>query len=379
LNFSDKKISILLVIDGLEFGGGERGFLQLASELKDRYWIHFAAMTGGRLERELHRLGIKFYPVEMSRQLSLKPIYQINRIIRINKIDMVHSQGARADFFSRVAGRLASIPYILSTVQMPVEGFDVGPLRKTIYRFMDRLSERYVEKFIAVSESLRNALIEERGIPPHRVVRIYNGIELDKYNPRLKETSFRNNWGIPPPVPIVGAIGRMVWQKGFEFLIKAIPDIVGVTPNVKFLLVGDGPLLPDLENLARKLNVSDRIIFTGFRSDIPDLLSTMDVLAVPSLLEGFPMITLEAMAIAKPIIASRIQGITEQISDLEEGILVPPKNPSALAAAVMELVRDKELALRLGLAARRRVEDCFTVEKMVRETEDLYLSLLTGN
>ena len=376
MNSSDQKISILFVIGGLEFGGGERVFLQLASGLKDRYRVFVATSTNGLFTSELNRLGIEVFSVDMSRQLTLKPIYQIKKIIRNNEIDLVHSQGARADFFARSAGRIANAPHILCTVAMPVEGFEVGPLRKTIYRFMDGLSERYVEKFIVVSESLKNTLIKERGIPPHRVVRIYNGIEIDKYNPKLKKTSFRNNWGIPPAVPIVGAIGRMVWQKGFKFLIKAIPDIVGVTPNARFLLVGDGPLRPDLENLARKLNVYDRIIFTGFRSDIPDLLSTMDVLAVPSLLEGFPMITLEAMALATPVVATQIHGITEQIVDGKEGVLIPPRNTDALARAVKQLITDRELSARLGTAARKRVESSFSVEKMVRETEKVYSSLL---
>jgi glycosyltransferase involved in cell wall biosynthesis len=364
------------VIDGLDFGGGERVFLQLVAGLRDQYGIFVATDTPGQFAYELDRLGIQVSAVDMSRQLTLEPISLIKRIIRNNEIDLVHSQGARADFFARFAGRIANAPHILCTIAMPVEGFDVGPLRKTIYRFMDRLSERYVEKFIVVSESLRNALIEGRGIPPHRVVRIYNGIELDKYNPKLKETSFRNNRCIPPTVPIVGAVGRMVWQKGFEFLIKAIPDIVRITPNARFLLVGDGPLRPDLENLARKLNAYDRIIFTGFRSDIPDLLPTMDVLAVPSLLEGFPMITLEAMALAIPVVATKIHGITEQIVDGKEGLLLPPRNPSALASAVTKLITDRELSSSIGKAARKRVESSFSVGRMVRETEKVYSSLL---
>jgi glycosyltransferase involved in cell wall biosynthesis len=379
LNVSDKTISILFVIDGLEFGGGERVFLQLASGLKDRYEIFVATDTTGRFAFELDRMGIELSFVNMSRQLSLKPIRQIKKIIQSNEIDLVHSQGARADFFARIAGKIADAPHILCTIAMPVEGFEVGPLRKTVYRFMDRLSERYVEKFIAVSESLRNVLIEGRGIAPHRVVKIYNGIELDKYHPDFKETSFRSDWGIPPEATIVGAIGRMVWQKGFKFLIKAISDIVEVAPDTRFLLVGDGPLRPDLENLARKLDVYDRVIFTGFRSDIPDLLSTMDVLVVPSLLEGFPMITLEAMAMAKPIVAAQIQGIIEQISDGEEGVLVPSKNSNALAAAVLRFIQNRELASRLGAAARRKVESTFSTEKMVRETEKVYLSLLRAD
>jgi glycosyltransferase involved in cell wall biosynthesis len=350
LNVSNKTKSILFVIDGLEFGGGERVFLQLVSGLRDHYSVFAATHTTGRFAYELGRIGIELFPVDMSKQLTLNPIRQIKNIIRNNAIDLVHSQGARADFFARLAGRIA--------------------------RFMDRLSGRYVKKFIAVSESLRKALTEERGIASERVVTIYNGIELDKYHPNLKETSLRDQWDIAPETPVVGAIGRMVWQKGFEFFIKAIPEILEVTPDARFLLVGDGSLRPDLENLARELDVYDRVIFTGFRSDIQQLLSTLDVLVVPSLLEGFPMITLEAMAMATPVVATRIHGITEQIVDGKEGILIPPRNPEALATAVQRLITDKQLGTNLGTAARSRVESFFSIATMVRETKQVYSSLL---
>ena len=121
------------------------------------------------------------------------------------------------------------------------------------------------------------------------------------------------------------------------------------------------------------------MIFTGFRLDIREILSTVDILVIPSLLEGFPLITLEAMAMAKPIVATQIIGINEQISDGLEGILVPPKNPKALGAAVLSLLHDRKLALRLGAGARSKVESCFSVEKMVRETEKVYLSVLKVN
>jgi glycosyltransferase involved in cell wall biosynthesis len=202
---------------------------------------------------------------------------------------------------------------------------------------------------------------------------------VNQYHPDLKETDVRNQLAIANSKPLIGAIGRMVWQKGFEFLIRAIPDIIEVAPETRFLLVGQGPLRPDLESLARELNVCDRVIFTGFRHDIQRLLSTIDVLVVPSLLEGFPMITLEAMAMAKPLVATQIRGIIEQISDGEEGILVPPKNPKALATAILTLIQDRELSSKLGLSARRRVESSFSVEKMVKETEKVYLSLQKKN
>jgi glycosyltransferase involved in cell wall biosynthesis len=369
-------LSILFVIDGLDFGGGERVFLQLASGLRDRYQVSVATNTGGKFAAELKKLRIKLFSIDMTRQFSLKPVHQIRNIITHNKIDLIHSQGARADFFARLGGRLAGIRHILCTVAMPVEGFDVGPLRKSFYHLMDKLSGRYVERFIVVSDSLKKTITDSRRIPSQNIVRIYNGIELDHYQPELQNSKLRNSWGIPSSVPLIGAIGRLVWQKGFEYLIEAVPTILQVTPEARLVLVGDGPLRPDLENLARELDVHDRVIFTGFRSDIQNLLSTMDVLVVPSLLEGFPMITLEAMATAKPIVATQIQGIIEQISDGVEGILVPPNNPKAITAAVLRLMNDKELSSKLAVAARRKVESYFSVERMVRETETVYLSLL---
>ena len=121
------------------------------------------------------------------------------------------------------------------------------------------------------------------------------------------------------------------------------------------------------------------MIFTGFRSDIKEILPAIDILVIPSLLEGFPMITLEAMAMAKPIIATDIDGITEQITDGVNGILVPPKDPSALAMAIIKVINDKELARTMGLSAREKVAQEFSVEKMVRETKRVYLSLLKAN
>ena len=345
------RTKLLFVIDGLEFGGGERVFLQLTAGLRDCFEIFIASMPGGIFEYELKQLGIKFYPVEMSKRFSLKPIRRIKAIIRNNKIDLVHSQGARADFFARIAGRLAGVPHIFCTIAMPVEGFDVGLLQKKAYRFMDQLTERYVKRFIVVSDSLKQMLMERRGIPAHQVVRIYNGIELSEYHPDDSGESFksiRKEYNVGEDVFLIGAVRRMVWQKGFEFFIKAVPEIVRVIPEAKFLLIGDGPLRQRLEALSEELRVRDNLIFTGFRSDIKEILSAIDILVIPSLLEGFPMITLEAMAMAKPIVATNIDGITEQITDGVNGILVPPKNPSALAKAVIRVLNHKELARTMG-------------------------------
>ena len=267
---------------------------------------------------------------------------------------------------------------VVSTIATPVEGYDTGLFKKSIYLFFDRFSDKYVDRFIVVSEVLKRRLITIRKIPAHKVVKIYNGIELDEYDPavfKAEAATIRKEYNIRDTDYLVGAIGRMVWQKGFEYLMRGAKDFLRPARNVKLLMVGDGPYKECLQECAARVGLRDNIVFAGFRKDIRNILSVIDLFVIPSLQEGFPMVTLEAMAMAKPIVATRIDGITEQITDGVEGILVPPKDPSALAQAINKIIDNKELALSFGAAARKRVEREFTVEKMVTETANLFSSL----
>jgi len=387
LNNVVQPISILFVIDGLEFGGGERTFLQLIQGLlyEQRYDIHVATNPEGDFFKLLTGMGIDVVPLDLKKRVNIKNIKRLSEIIRGRKINIVHSQGGRADFYARMAAKtLKPKVKLVNTVAMPVKGYDVGALRKGFYRVFDWFSERYVDRFIVVSEVLRETLLSSYKIQPDKVIKIYNGIELDEYRPNSKEvrsqkSEVRREFGLTKDAPVIGAIGRMVWQKGFEYLIECAPEIVKAFPDAKILIVGDGPLKDKLKVKSEKLKVADKIIFTGFRGDIKEILSAIDILVIPSLLEGFPMVTLEAMAMAKPIIATNIDGITEQITDGVNGILVPPKNPSALAKAVIRVLNDKETARNMGLAARKKVEQEFSIGKMVAETEKVYLSLLKAN
>ncbi|MGA3206894.1 MAG: glycosyltransferase [Syntrophales bacterium] len=373
-------LKLLFVIDNLEFGGGERVFAQIINGLSpEDYGICLASNPGRELYQSLTNKEVCCIPLNFSKRINPSIIFKLIRIIKDKEIDIVHGQGARAEFYARIATKFARSSKYVSTIAMPVEGYDVRPLRKSIYFVLDRATDKYVDRFIVVSDVLRNALITKRHIPPEKVTKIYNGIEIDHYDPittashRIK---IRDGLGVNKDNILLGAIGRMVWQKGFEFLIKCIQDVLKAHGEIKVIIVGEGPLKRDLENLCRQLKVEGKTIFPGFRSDIKEILSAVDIVVIPSLLEGFPMLTLEAMAMAKPIVATRIDGITEQITDGVEGILVPPRKPIALAAAINKVIENREFARSLGLAARKRVEKEFTVEKMINETEDVYHSLL---
>ncbi len=365
-------VTLLYVIDNMEFGGGERVFLQLASALRDHFKVFVAASPGGRFEEGLSGLGIRLIPVDMRQRLSFKPISELVRIIKEKKITLVHSQGGRADFFARVAGKMARVPYIVSTVAMPVEGYDVGRWRKVVYIFLDRLTERYVDRFIVVSEVLKETLIKGHKIPPHKVVRIYNGIEVGRYRHDATYADLRKEWGVPSHVPLIGAIGRLVWQKGLTHLLQAMPLVFQEYPGTRLILVGDGPLQEDLRDQVRDLGIEASVFFVGFRIDIPAVLAALDLLVVPSVLEGFPMTTLEAMAMAKPIVASDINGVREQIENGRTGILVPQGDPQALAEAINQLLKDKFKAKALGMEARKRAEAMFDLKHQIPLYEELY-------
>ncbi len=197
MNNTDHPISILFVIDGLEFGGGERTFLQLMQGLPhEQYGIHVATSPEGVFFKILTGMGIDVVPLDLRNRVNFNNIKRLSEIIRERKINIVHSQGGRADFYARIAARrLKPEVKIVNTVAMPVKGYDVGAFKKGIYRFFDWFSERYVDRFIVVSNVLRETLLNSYRIPPDKVIKIYNGIELDEYRPNGKEVRSQKSEG----------------------------------------------------------------------------------------------------------------------------------------------------------------------------------------
>ena len=376
------RYGVLYVIDNIEFGGGERVFTQLISRLpRDRYRILVACLPGGIFEEEIKGSGAQLEPVDMRNRFNLRIILRLAGLMKREKIDIVHSQGGRADFFARMAARWARVPIVVSTIAMPVEGYDVKLMRRLIYIVLDRFSERFVDRFMVVSEPLRQTLIQKHRIDPEKVVKIYNGIEIDEYNIegegiRGQGSGVRKEFGLGDGVPVIGAIGRLVWQKGFEYLIEAVPLITKKLPETKFLIVGEGPLKESLAVKSERLKVRDNLIFTGFRRDIKEILASIDLLAMPSLLEGLPMVLLEAMAMRKPIVASDIDGISELLDNGKTGLLVLPKEPRALTEAIIDSLTHRDKARQMGLTARRVVEERFSVNTMVGKVEGVYQELL---
>lgn len=375
---SHNRIRVLYVVENTSFGGGERGFGQLAIGLhQDRFHTALAAHPGGELEKTARRGGVEFFAVDMSRKINFSAIAQLSSLILQNRIDIVHSMGARADFFARLACSRKPSTAIVCTVAMLVDGFDVGLLRKTVYKIADRYSARYVTRYITVSRALKDRLVRERGIPPDKISIIYNGVEFDQYNPDLYSSEeARRTLGIRNNYPIIGTIGRLVYQKGFSYFLEAAKQVYLEKKQVQFVIVGDGNEEANLKQLAYSLGISHVCTFVGLRFDIAQLLSAFDVFVLSSILEGLPRIVIEAMAMKRPIVASDIDGVREQLRHNETGLLVPPADPKALAEAILDVLNDHERAECLGREARKDAEEKFDLKHTLANVEMLYEKVL---
>ena len=366
-------------MEDLLFGGGERGLGQLAVGLdRDRFRTCLAAHPGGRLEVLARTHEIPFFPLDMSSKFNFKTISKLISVIRQERIHIVHSMGSRSDFFARIAGRRSRVPAIVSTMAMLVEGYDVGSVRRFIYRVVDGFTGKWTDQFIAVSKSLERSLVQHYGLTEDKVRTIYNGVDLSCYSHEKKpDLALKSKLGFEVNTRVVGIIGRFVYQKGHSTFLEAASIIAKSWPDVRFLLVGDGPLKPDIVKRSEDLKLSGQTVMTGERNDIPELLSIMDIVIQPSIVEGLPRVIIEAMAMAKPIVASDIDGIREEIDHEKTGILVPSKNPNALAEAIMMLLKDESKARDLGRAARKTADQRFNLNRQLALYEEMYLELLS--
>lgn len=247
-------------------------------------------------------------------------------------------------------------------------------------RLLEHASMRCLEVAIAVSDFTKRAWVARTRVDPNRIRVIYNGIDVDAFSPQRPAGVVRAEIGVPAGRPIVGMTARLHPMKGHVHLLRAIPQVMRAVPDAHFVLAGDGELRAELEQQAAASGLAGRVHFLGFRSDVADVTQLYDVALLPSVsLECLPYTLMEAMALRKPVVASRFSGIPEVVEDGVTGTLVPPRNAKALAEAIVDLLRDPDKARAFGEAGRRRVEEMFTLQRMLDETFALYEELLDGS
>jgi glycosyltransferase involved in cell wall biosynthesis len=238
---------------------------------------------------------------------------------------------------------------------------------RPVLRLYRRIA-RGANRILCVSGFVREDLVTQ-GLPADQLVVCHNGIDAGVQRDRASRRASRSAFELPADAVVVGTVSRLAWTKGLTHLMDAAPSIIARAPDTYFLIVGDGPERADLEARVAHHGLIERFRFAGHRTDIPDLLDAIDIFASPSLNEGLPFGTLEAMAAGLPVVASRVGGLAEVVEDGVTGRLVPARDPVALAAATAELVLDPPLRERFGRAGRARVVDAFGIDRMLDRTE----------
>jgi glycosyltransferase involved in cell wall biosynthesis len=205
---------------------------------------------------------------------------------------------------------------------------------------------------------------------------IYNGVDINRFTQSFDNRQLRNNFAITPNSKVVGSVGSLTLEKGHFYLLQSAKMILANYPNVKFLIVGDGVLKRDLEEEARRLGILPNVIFAGTRNDMPRIYSLIDVFVLPSLIEGMPMVVLEAMAAGKPVVASNVGGVSKVVMDNDTGFLVNPRDVDKLTSALLFMLKNKNKASRLGLNAAAKIQSEFSSRIMFERYLNTYESLL---
>jgi len=303
-------------------------------------------------------------------------LFSLWRIFRSNRFDVVHTHTAKAGALGRLAARMAGVSVVIHTPHgHNMYGYFGERMTRNIIRIEKFLAGR-ADKIVALTELEKDDYIKFGIAPEQKVEVIYQGLELDRYTCDWKESSaLKKSFGIAPGENVVGMIGRLEKVKGPEYFIEMAAHVLKRFPNTKFIVAGDGALRPELEARAEKLGVKPEVVFAGWRDDVPEVLSMLDVLVMPSLNEAVGISAIEAEAEGVSVVATRVGGIPEIVKDNVTGVLVPPADARALAEAVSALLADRTMRDRMGSGGRAWVRGRFDAREMVRKTSVLYTEL----
>jgi glycosyltransferase involved in cell wall biosynthesis len=359
-----------------DVGGGEKWMLALADGLdRARYTTSFVVAHDGRFADEIRRRGFPLTIVDLRRLVSPRALAALVRHFRATRPHLVHTSGARASFYGRIAARLARVPAVVSSVHTSIENYEVSAPRRGVYRALDRLSSRIASRVIATSDAVAHDLVGNEGLPPDKVVTVPNRPDPRDLRPSRPESAVRTELGARAGEALVGVIARLTEQKGVGDFLDALA-LLRERRGWAAVVVGDGPLRGELEAHARRRSLTDRCRFAGTRTDLGDVLAALDVLVVPSRSEGLPYVVLEAMVAGTPLVATRVGGIPEALVDGRTGLLVPAATPSALADAIAALVDDPGRRRALADAAQRHAASALSLDVMLEAVDGVYRAVL---
>ncbi len=380
-----KRIKIVYLIGTLRIGGAERDIVETVTRLnKQRFAPQIYCISGGGpLQKRVESHGIPvtvfhaLKPGKCDKKHIARKFFSLYHYLKKEQPSIVHSYTYSPSIYGGLAAKLATHAKII-TNRLCLGTFKDGHPGLQV---LENLVNRVTDNVIANAQAIKEDVLQRERIMPEKIHIIYNGVNLEQYLPvdsstqRLKKQRF----DIPETSPVIGIVANLSYWKGHREFVLAASKVVQRSPEVKFFCIGeDRGMKPQLDSLIHHLGLQKHIIFTGKIEQVEQVLPLIDIQVSASYEEGFSNAILEGMACGKPVIATAVGGTPEAVVHNETGLLVPPKDEHALAQAMLCLLAQPELAKQFGQKGRTRVEQYFSVQKMIYDLETFYCSLLTG-
>ena len=364
--------NIARVITWLPRGGIERRLVTLLPKLnRPPFRVKVVCIRErGPLAEELEDAGVPVSVVHLPSRLNPRGLRALSRWMRDQEIDLVHSHMYRSNVPATIAARLGGISHVICQVH------NIGTWETWRQRIVDRWLLRWRTTMLAVSDEVKRDIMRNLRCPEDRITVLYNGIDIRKFGAAIPEPRLRRDLNIPEDHRVVVMPARLVEQKQHTRFLRVLEQIRDDLPPTRVLLVGEGKLQDALEREVKQRGLQDMVLFTGHRTDIPQILSLSDLSVLTSDKEGFSNAIIESLAAGVPVVATDVGGNREAIVDGECGFVVAPEDLRGLAQSIKRLLVDDTLRNRMAESARRRAH-FFSLEHMIEETRRLYLDLLT--
>jgi glycosyltransferase involved in cell wall biosynthesis len=367
-----ERTNVIHVVEDLKVGGLEKVIAAIVTGLNPRKYHAqvWCLANGGQLADWLQEIGVAVKIFNWRTYHNPLNVARLSCRMRRSRIDIVHTHGYFGSTFGRMAARAAGITRILTHVHSSYLNYSPRHL------VIEKVLSYVTPKVICVSNAVREFVETVEGVSPDKTCLIYNApIWLPENGPGL--TQSRHGLRFTDQDCVLASVGSLVENKGHRVLIESLRALKPAHPRLRLLILGDGPLRAELEDLVRRHHMDSSVVFTGLVKNPRAVLSLADIFVHPSLhREGLPLAVLEAMDLGLPVVASRIGGIPEAVEHDRSGVLVPPMDSLALSAAIDRLVRDSGERRAMGAAGRKAVAQRFRCDRMIAQIESLYDAML---
>lgn len=384
------RMNVLHIITRIANGGAEENTLYTVNGLdKERFAVDLA-IGGEREEGSLQRIpidpSVKLHHVPAlgrnpDPRREFRALKQIRRIIREGRYQIVHTHGAKAGILGRMAAHREGVACIINGIHGITFADTMNPVMRLVYRTLERRVGRYTTCFVSVGEDIKQKYVAAGIGRPDRYRVIYSGMDLAEFHKAAAldadaRREIRTALGLSEDHVVLGTVSRFEPRKGHRFLVTAAAQLMSEFPALRLLLVGDGPAMNEIEALCRELNIGDRTVFAGFRTDVARMFAAMDVHVLTSLWEGLPRVLVQAAAVGRSSVTFACDGAHEIVEDGVNGFVVAMKDVAALTDRLRLLIQEPSRREAMGIAARNKVDQRWDRREMVTCIENLYEELL---